>query len=153
MSIHVNLQLQSNMLNNMASDSHSSYLYSLWSQSHQSSTDQTLLTFISAIFLVFLYLWLVKKSNNPNPPLPPGPQALPLLGNLLFLDPELHSYFAGLAQSYGPIFKLCLSNIVDVAVTSPSLAREILKDHDITFANHDVPSAGRAASYEGFNIV
>ncbi|XP_028960446.2 flavonoid 3'-monooxygenase CYP75B137-like [Malus domestica] len=137
----------------MASDSHSSYLYSLWSESHQPSTDQSLLIFISTIFLVLLYLWLVKKSNNPNPPLPPGPRALPLLGNLLSLDPELHSYFASLAQSYGPIFKLRLGNTVGVVVTSPSSAREILKDHDITFANRDVPSAGRASSYGGSDIV
>ncbi|RXI01129.1 hypothetical protein DVH24_001363 [Malus domestica] len=131
----------------MASDSHSSYLYSTWSQS-----DQTLLTFISATFLLFLYLWLVKKSNNPIPPLPPGPRALPLVGNLLSLDPELHSYFAGLAQSHGPIFKLRLGNTVGVVVTSPSSAREILKDHDATCANRDVPAAARAATYGGIDI-
>ncbi|KAB2622518.1 geraniol 8-hydroxylase-like [Pyrus ussuriensis x Pyrus communis] len=129
------------------SHSHSNYLYSLWSQS-----DQTSLTFISAIFLVFLYLRLVKKSNNPYPPLPPGPRALPLVGNLLSLDPELQSYFTGLAQSHGPIFKLRLGNTVGVVVNSPSSAREILKDHDATFANRDVPAAGRAATYGGIDI-
>lgn len=86
-------------------------------------------------------------------PLPPGPWGVPLLGNLPFLDPDLHTYFAELGRKYGPIVKLQLGNRIGIIVNSPSVAREVLKDHDVTFANRDVPQAGRAASYGGSDIV
>lgn len=78
---------------------------------------------------------------------------LPILGNLLSLDPELHTYFAGLAQIYGPILKLRLGDKLGIVITSPGMAREVLKDNDIVFANHEVPAAGRVATYGGSDIV
>ncbi|PQM42213.1 cytochrome P450 76M5-like [Prunus yedoensis var. nudiflora] len=77
---------------------------------------------------------------------------MPLLGNLLSLDPELHSYFAGLAHTYGPIFKLRLGAMTCVVINSPSSASEVLKDRDVTFANRDVPVAARIAFYGGADI-
>lgn len=37
-------------------------------------------------------------------------------------------------------------------VTSPTIAREILKDHDVVFANRDVPAAGLQSSYGGQDL-
>lgn len=76
-----------------------------------------------------------------------------MLGNLPFLDPELHAHFAELAWTHGPIMKLWLGNKVAIVVSSPSLAKEVLKDHDATFANREVPIVGRVATYGGFDIV
>ncbi|KAL0542162.1 hypothetical protein IC582_022255 [Cucumis melo] len=105
-------------------------------------------TFLAAL-LIFLYLRLTRL----RVPLPPGPRGVPLLGNLPFLDPELHTYFAQLSQKYGPIVKLQLGRKIGIIINSPSVVREVLKDHDVTFANRDVPHAGRAASYGGSDIV
>ncbi|KAG7557524.1 Cytochrome P450 superfamily [Arabidopsis suecica] len=104
---------------------------------------------LTAIFSILWYLF--KRSTQP--PLPPGPRGLPIVGNLPFLDPDLHTYFANLAQSHGPIFKLNLGSKLTIVVNSPSLAREILKDQDINFSNRDVPLTGRAATYGGIDIV
>ncbi|KAL7167317.1 hypothetical protein ACSBR2_037896 [Camellia fascicularis] len=73
-------------------------------------------------------------------PTPPGPKGLPLIGNLLSLDPELHTHFTTLSQIYGPILTLRLGTKFCVVVTSPAVAREVLKDHDTIFANRDVPA-------------
>lgn len=96
----------------------------------------------------------IKKSNKGNnPPLPPGPKPLPLLGNLLSLNPDLHTYFTTLASDYGPIFTLWFGKKVGIVISSPAIAKEVLKDQDTTFANHDVPVAGFESSYGGIDIV
>ncbi|KAM3687085.1 hypothetical protein ACJW31_10G049900 [Castanea mollissima] len=107
------------------------------------------------VLLIFTLSWYTWKKQRTSLLLllPPGPRGVPLFGKLLSLDPELHSYFAGLAQIHGPIFKLRLGYKLGIVVTSPSLTREVLKDRDVTFANRDVPEAGRAATYGGSDIV
>ncbi|CAF2042713.1 hypothetical protein HID58_033838 [Brassica napus] len=101
---------------------------------------------------ILTVLWFLFK-RSPQPPLPPGPRGLPIVGNLPFLDADLHTYFTTIAQKHGPIFKLKLGSKLTVVVNSPSLAREILKDQDINFSNRDVPLTGRVATYGGLDIV
>lgn len=48
--------------------------------------------------------------------------------------------------------KLQLGHKLGIIVSSPNLAREVLKDHDITFANRDVPDVARIAAYGGSDI-
>ncbi|CAI9093804.1 OLC1v1029384C1 [Oldenlandia corymbosa var. corymbosa] len=108
---------------------------------------------LCGLAIIWFALIFIKKSNKEVPPLPPGPQTLPLVGNLLSLDPELHAYFTNLSKSYGPILTLRLGKIVGIVISSPALAREVLKDQDTIFANRDVPAAGREAVYGGSDIV
>ncbi|KAE8727634.1 hypothetical protein F3Y22_tig00005411pilonHSYRG00035 [Hibiscus syriacus] len=67
------------------------------------------------------------------------PSRPPLVGSFPYLRPDLHSYFAELARTYGPVVKLQLGSTLGILVTSPSAARKVLKDQDIVFANRDVP--------------
>ncbi|GAB4857022.1 hypothetical protein Ancab_014934 [Ancistrocladus abbreviatus] len=106
---------------------------------------------IISLFLTLFAIAILRKKHDP--PLPQGPVGLPILGSLPFLDPELHTYFANLAQIYGPILSLRLGNKLGVVVSSPSLAKEVLKENDVIFANHDVPAAGRAVTYGGLDVV
>ncbi|KAL6183179.1 hypothetical protein ACLB2K_044590 [Fragaria x ananassa] len=48
--------------------------------------------------------------------------------------------------------RLRLGTKLVVVITSPSLARQVLKDHDVIFANHDVPVAALATTYGGSDI-
>lgn len=130
--------------------------WSWWWQS-SNATDDGVRLVLSSVIGVLSVLWilllLIKKSSNKNPPLPPGPKGLPLVGNLLSLDPELHTYFASLAKTYGPIYTLKLGKKIGIVISSPALAKEVLKDQDTTFANRDVPVAGKEAAYGGSDIV
>ncbi|XP_062074092.1 flavonoid 3'-monooxygenase CYP75B137-like [Humulus lupulus] len=117
------------------------------------SDDLTRVCFTLSAAAVLLLIYLRLRAKWASPPLPPGPRGLPLLGNLLSLNPELHTYFRDLAQTHGPILKLQLGNKVGIVITLPSLAREVLKDNDVVFANRDVPVAGRIATYGGYDIV
>ncbi|KMT12581.1 hypothetical protein BVRB_5g098250 [Beta vulgaris subsp. vulgaris] len=109
-----------------------------------------LLTLLTISLTIYLF---TRNPNNQQPPYPPGPLGLPILGNLLSLDPELHTYFTKLAQTHGPIFSLWLGTRLGVVISSPAQAKQILKDHDVIFANRDVPTAGKAATYGGADIV
>ncbi|CAO2827302.1 unnamed protein product [Amaranthus hypochondriacus] len=109
---------------------------------------------ILTLFTIFCSIFfLTRKQNRQQPPSPPGPKGLPILGNLLSLDPELHTYFTTLAQTHGPIYSLRLGNKLGIVISSATHAREVLKDHDTIFANRDVPAAGRVATYGGLDIV
>ncbi|KAK4486406.1 hypothetical protein RD792_009080 [Penstemon davidsonii] len=131
--------------------------WSWWWQSNNPADNQARLVLTSVIALLavlWFFLFFIRNlSTNKSPPLPPGPKGLPLVGNLLSLDPELHTYFSNLAQKYGPIYKLKLGQKIGIVITSPAIAKEVLKDQDTTFANRDVPVAGLEAAYGGSDIV
>lgn len=122
------------------------------------SSDESIRLLLSEAIGVLFIFWFVLlfigkiKKRVPNS-LPPGPKGLPLVGNLFSLDPELHTYFATLAKTYGPILTLKLGGKIGVVISSPDLAREVLKDQDTTFANRDVPVAAKEAAYGGSDIV
>lgn len=118
--------------------------------------DEILFVFLTFIFVLgitwFVWVVLLERAKGQRP-LPPGPRGLPLVGILPFLDPELHSYFASLAETYGPILSLRLGGKVGVVISSPAIAREVLKEQDVTFANRDVPLVVTAMEYGGRDIV
>lgn len=126
-------------------------VWSTWWDSSKTS-DAPLTLAIALIFLAIYWCLSAFVKNRSAAPQPPGPRGLPLLGHLPFLDPELHSYFADLARIHGPILQLRLGSKVGVVVTSPELARQILKDQDITFANRDIPQAAIEVAYGGSDI-
>ena len=94
-----------------------------------------------------------KKPFPAEPPLPPGPRGLPLLGYLPFLGTDLHREFTNLASLYGPIFKLYLGNKLCVVINSPELVKEVVRDKDTVFANHEVSAAAAVALFGGNDIV
>ncbi|EOA14850.1 hypothetical protein CARUB_v10028165mg [Capsella rubella] len=108
---------------------------------------------VIVVFSVFWYLWLYTNYKRRFPPLPPGPWGLPIIGNLPFLQPELHTYFQGLAKQHGPIFKLWLGAKLTIVVSSPEVAQEILRTNDTIFANRDIPAVAPGNTYGGSEIL
>ncbi|XP_043701836.1 flavonoid 3'-monooxygenase-like [Telopea speciosissima] len=118
----------------------------------ESSLYSSLVVLLVTVVGVSLYLWMSKKLNKGKPPLPPGPRGLPFVGILPFIEVGIHRYFAKLSETYGPIMKLNLGSKVCVVLSSSSIAKEVLKDHDAIFANRDPNIAALAVSYGGSDI-
>ncbi|XP_077243506.1 flavonoid 3'-monooxygenase-like [Tasmannia lanceolata] len=119
----------------------------------QSNPSQNVILAFSFLIVVISWVsWMIKKSSKCTLPLPPGPRGLPIVGNLPFLKPNLHSYFSKLAETYGPIMKLRLGTKLCIVLSSPSVVKEVLKDQDTTFANHYAMSGVEILTYGLNNI-
>ncbi|CAI7896793.1 unnamed protein product [Closterium sp. NIES-53] len=84
---------------------------------------------ISAVALVVSVLWLSFLRRRDSL-LPPGPSPWPILGNLPDLGVLPYRYLAKLADKFGPVLTVWLGSIPSVIISSPELAREVLKTQD-----------------------
>ncbi|KAH9697031.1 cytochrome P450 family 76 subfamily C polypeptide 7 [Citrus sinensis] len=80
-------------------------------------------------------------SRGRHKQLPPGPRPYPVIGNLLELGAKPHKSLAKLAKIHGPIMSLRLGQVTTVMVSSPSMAKAILQNHDLSFCDRMVPEA------------
>ncbi|KAK7262086.1 hypothetical protein RJT34_29646 [Clitoria ternatea] len=107
---------------------------------------------IITFFLSLLMLWLAKNYKKKCVhKLPPGPWKLPLIGNMHQLAAASnslpHHALRELAQKYGPLMHLQLGGISAVIVSSPNMAREIMKTHDLSFAQRPTFLASDIMAY------
>ncbi|CAI9118600.1 OLC1v1020190C1 [Oldenlandia corymbosa var. corymbosa] len=100
-----------------------------------------------------------KKSNHEandaiKKKLPPGPRKLPIIGNMHHLMGSLpHHALKNLAQKHGDLMHLQLGEISAVVASSPSMAKEILKTHDLALANRPEFLVGKIILYNYSSIV
>jgi hypothetical protein len=88
----------------------------------------------SAIVFLVLDLWRRKTYCR----LPPGPPGWPIVGNLLQLGKKPNESLFHLATKYGPLMSLSLGMKTTVVVSSPAMAKEVLKTHDHVLAGRTV---------------
>ncbi|KAF3618954.1 5-epiaristolochene 1,3-dihydroxylase [Capsicum annuum] len=111
-----------------------------------------------SIFLFASFLFLLIKWKNSNSQirkrLPPGPWKLPLLGSMFHLLGGLpHRVLRDLAKKYGPLMHLQLGEVSLIVVTSPDMAKQVLKTHDLAFASRPRLVAAEIICYNGSDIV
>jgi len=88
-----------------------------------------------------------------NPPFPPGPRGLPIIGNLHQLNTSaLPLQLWKFSTKYGPIFSLKLGLRPAIVVSSPKLAKEVMKDHDLQFCGRPRLLGQQKLSYNGVDI-
>ncbi|CAI0551525.1 unnamed protein product [Linum tenue] len=108
---------------------------------------------IAIISATIFYFWAVKRSNKKLAPLPPGPLGLPILGYIPFLNgAPIHRKFAELSAKYGPIFKIWVGSQLYVVVSSPALAKQVLRDNESVFSSRELPLVGRICTYGGLDL-
>uniref|UniRef100_A0A7N0UAF2 Flavone synthase II n=1 Tax=Kalanchoe fedtschenkoi TaxID=63787 RepID=A0A7N0UAF2_KALFE len=102
-------------------------------------------TLTAISILVISIIILRNKSHRRRRP--PGPWGLPLIGHLHLIGPVVHRAFQSLSARYGPIVHLRFGSVPVVLVSSPDLAREFLKSHEITFSSRKHSLAIARLSY------
>ncbi|XP_051146538.1 salviol synthase-like [Andrographis paniculata] len=112
---------------------------------------------LSSSFIVLATIWNFmarSKRARSSPNLPPGPRKLPLIGNLHLLvrSRPPHRILTELASKHGPIMHLQLGELSTVVISSPKAAKEVLKTHDINFANRPHVFATNVLTYNNSNI-
>ncbi|KAH6814709.1 hypothetical protein C2S51_023727 [Perilla frutescens var. frutescens] len=83
------------------------------------------------IFFFFMKKNWKKSRSIDEVNLPPGPKKLPIIGNLHLISEPPFRCFRDLAKQHGPIMHLKLGEVDMIVVSSPEIAKEILKDNPI----------------------
>ncbi|XP_069380514.1 cytochrome P450 2K1-like [Paralichthys olivaceus] len=87
-------------------------------------------TLISS-FLILFILYLISSGFGPQRKEPPGPRPLPLLGNLLLLDPKSpHIALYALSKKYGSVFTMHFGPKKAVVLAGHKTIRQALVQND-----------------------
>ncbi|KAF3455604.1 hypothetical protein FNV43_RR00238 [Rhamnella rubrinervis] len=108
-----------------------------------------------ALFTLFLFMFMAvnllwrSKSKKSILNLPPGPWKLPIIGNMHNLAGSLpHQSLRNLAMKYGPLMHLQLGEVSNIIVSSPEMAKEVMKIHDAVFASRPTLLAVKIITYD-----
>ncbi|KAJ8615498.1 hypothetical protein MRB53_034870 [Persea americana] len=88
------------------------------------------LLFLASALLLVLYATRPKRPNQP-----PSPPKLPIIGNLHQLSSLPHRSLRLLSHNHGPLMLLHLFHTPTLIVSSAEMAQQIMKTHDLAFAN------------------
>nr|AKH41022.1 cytochrome P450 CYP76AA22 [Thuja plicata] len=107
--------------------------------------------FTAASLLFIFFLW--RRQRRTGFPLPPGPPSWPLVGNLFQLGKRPHESLYALSLKYGPLMTLHLGMKTTVLVSSPAMAKEVLKTHDHILAGRTVIETAKALSHHKSSLI
>ncbi|KAK6116878.1 hypothetical protein DH2020_049369 [Rehmannia glutinosa] len=116
------------------------------------------LTSTIALLVPALIFLIIKKWNKSRKPhisvkLPPGPKTLPIIGHLHLMSTLPFRSFRHLAEQFGPIMLLKLGEVPTIVISSPEIAKQMLKDNDPHFAGRPESIAVKIMWYDYKNIV
>lgn len=102
--------------------------------------------------LILLVTWR-KNIGRRSLRLPPGPRRLPIVGNLHQLSEFPFHSLRDLAEVHGPLMYLKFGSIPVLAVSSGDMAREVIKEHELSFTGRPAGMASRILSYGCLDMV
>ncbi|XP_010510294.1 PREDICTED: cytochrome P450 71A12-like [Camelina sativa] len=118
--------------------------------------EMEMILMISLCLTTLLTLLLLRKflkGTAPKVNRPPSPWRLPLIGNLHQLSLHPHRALKSLSLRYGPLMLLHFGRAPILVVSSSEAAHEILKTHDLKFANRPKSKAVNGLFNGGRDVV
>eukprot|EP01018_Ginkgo_biloba_P006519 Gb_35436 [translate_table: standard] len=106
----------------------------------------------SVLGSILVFVLIFKAGKNKNR-LPPGPPAWPIVGNLFQLGSKLNESLYQLSKKYGPLMTLQLGMKTAVVISSPAIAKEVLKDNDQNFAGRTILQGFTCLSFNENSLV
>ncbi|KAH8938073.1 hypothetical protein BDL97_16G063300 [Sphagnum fallax] len=101
-------------------------------------------------FHYVIMCWYTRKELKRAPsPFP----SWPIVGHLPLLVGKIsHQVFYTLSKTYGDIMELKLGSIRAIVISSPKMAKEVLKIHDLVFASRPKLINSQLTSYNGHSL-
>ncbi|EOA23828.1 hypothetical protein CARUB_v10017044mg [Capsella rubella] len=104
---------------------------------------QNCFIFIILSLLCYYLLFKKQKGSRAGCVLPPSPPSLPIIGHLhLLLSNLTHKSLQNISTKFGSFLYLRVVNLPIVLVSSPSVAYEIYKTHDVNVSSRVATSLG-----------
>ncbi|KAG6512550.1 cytochrome P450 71A1-like [Zingiber officinale] len=122
---------------------------------HATSTFFTTLLLISFTLLLLFYLRRRRQKVNKETSslrLPPSPPGLPIIGNLHQIGDLPHRSLHQLSLAYGPLLRLQLGRVTTLVVSSPDIARDVLKTNDLSLCSRPDIATWRRYSYGSLEV-
>ncbi|XP_058742881.1 cytochrome P450 71D10-like [Vicia villosa] len=122
---------------------------------HNNFSNFTLLVSFLFLFVLLKILTRWNTSKNSNANLPPGPWTLPFIGNIhqIISSKQPHHCFKKLADKCGPLMHLKLGQVPYIIVSSPEMAKEIMKTQDLIFCDRPNLMLFTIFSYNATDII
>ncbi|KAG5552387.1 hypothetical protein RHGRI_010458 [Rhododendron griersonianum] len=110
----------------------------------------------SVCFISTLLVRSLKNRRSKSKPAlnhPPSPPRLPIIGHIHLLGAVLPKSLQSLASKYGGIMKLAFASQSAIVVSNETFAREMLKNHELSFVSRPSFGASDFNIYEGSEFV
>ncbi|KAD5961783.1 hypothetical protein R6Q59_014672 [Mikania micrantha] len=110
-------------------------------------------TLIFIMFFMFLYTFKSNKSSISAPKLPPNPPKLPIIGNLhKLVGKPRHQVLWQLSKQYGPIMQFKMGSKSFIVISSPKMAKQIMKTQDHIFCSRPYSKSTERLTYNYLDI-
>ncbi|KAF5799327.1 putative cytochrome P450 [Helianthus annuus] len=110
-------------------------------------------TLVFFMFCMFLYTLRSNKSSITTPKLPPNPPKLPIIGNLhKLIGKSRHEALWQLSKEYGPVMLFYIGSKPYLIISSPAMAKQVLKTQDHIFCSRPLSKGAKRLTYNYLDI-